>query len=500
MAESAQPTEFEEWLKSQNAKQGLINKLIEAGIDSIDVLGEFQLDDMDTLSKEIGLSIAEKMKFKSIGKSIAKRREQSSSDRSPSFTTIVISEKEQSVIDSIHANMKILDKIESELSWLNNGYPQSVNKIKTTKLNLINNTKTKMKNVFDDIRKTLTLKEKELFHELEQIENNINNKNENKEMEILSNSGIALKKARQYLKEQKEICYDLMTNHKNRNERKEKILHIGTEIKKTFDEANKTLTQNMNNINKCTQRNAKMHPNIDFVINNKKYKKITNNMNNFGVIINDENQKSNLNLDINDDEDDVIIKELTKNVNSLNEELKISKLKCVDLQNEMQEIKNKSMNKLNNNNEIMSLLKEENEKMQQQKLRHLSAISTSLTFPNDSKYRWFKEEKEENTPVRILTENPLYIGCIDGSTKENIKPSSLLFVSSIKMDQDITKMTANLRVYIEQKLSTLKFPPRVKTPVKRRCPTCNGTGIIGSSWPCDKCGHSGLRGSGYIYT
>eukprot|EP01083_Nonionella_stella_P211118 763684_1 len=111
MAESAQPTEFEEWLKSQNAKQGLINKLIEAGIDSIDVLGEFQLDDMDTLSKEIGLSIAEKMKFKSIGKSTAKRREQSSSDRSPSFTTIVISEKEQSVIDSIHANMKILDKI-----------------------------------------------------------------------------------------------------------------------------------------------------------------------------------------------------------------------------------------------------------------------------------------------------------------------------------------------------------------------------------------------------
>merc|ERR1712228_65590 len=191
------------------------------------------------------------------------------------------------------------------------------------KLEQINNTKNKIKKIFDDIRDTLNDKQCALLKELEKIQytksNQITNDDE-KEEDVYAFSIRKLQKEKENLSFALESCKNLIKLSKNndaetKQKRKEKMMKIGNNANEKFDATQIELNQNKNLIEQMIEKNSKNNIEIDFVVNDGIYQKILDKIKSIGTLKNeyfDANNQREEKVNIMQDPEDKIIADLTE--------------------------------------------------------------------------------------------------------------------------------------------------------------------------------------------
>eukprot|EP01084_Bolivina_argentea_P014491 27090_1 len=267
---------------------------------------------------------------------------------------IIVSEQEQTVIDQIEGNLQKLQEIEHEKNVLNQKYTNSLSIIKQEKLKQIEIATNKVKNIFKQLSEKLNDQQNIFLKQIENMKSTVSeDQDDEKESDGLKNLGNAIQTIRQYLKEKKHKYNQFTLTNDNRQERKIKIINMGKETKNKFNKTYEELQKNINNINQCISKHETMKINTDFILNEKRYSKIVENLNVIGKYIDKCHEDNN---DVEDivkklqhelELNQITIKtikqqfdaEKTKNqanqsvMNTLNQQLTSEKTKILELQN-----------------------------------------------------------------------------------------------------------------------------------------------------------------------
>eukprot|EP01083_Nonionella_stella_P066709 175894_1 len=217
----------------------------------------------------------------------------------PSILKVIISEKEQLVINTIEASLESLYEMEVVLNSLSEEYPKSLNRINSDKLEKIEIAIQKTNKIFDGISDAINNKRENVLSKLNTMKSQINNdsydKDDDKESDIISNTQNRINETRELLQEQAKLCDELTSSNEKRNERKMKMLNIGKSVTEKYGKTQKILNENIAILNKSIKCNEDAVVNIDFVTNQKKYNKIMEYIDDVGIIINKMFQKSEIN-------------------------------------------------------------------------------------------------------------------------------------------------------------------------------------------------------------
>eukprot|EP01083_Nonionella_stella_P104034 297728_1 len=217
----------------------------------------------------------------------------------PSILKVIISEKEQLVINTIEASLESLYEMEVVLNSLSEEYPKSLNRINSDKLEKIEIAIQKTNKIFDGISDAINNKRENVLSKLNTMKSQINNdsydKDDDKESDIISNTQNRINETRELLQEQAKLCDELTSSNEKRNERKMKMLNICKSITEKYGKTQKILNENIASLNKSIKCNEDAVVDIDFVTNQKKYNKIMEYIDDVGIIINKMFQKSEIN-------------------------------------------------------------------------------------------------------------------------------------------------------------------------------------------------------------
>eukprot|EP01084_Bolivina_argentea_P014490 27088_1 len=212
----------------------------------------------------------------------------------------------------------------------------------------------KVKNIFKQLSEKLNDQQNIFLKQIENMKSTVSeDQDDEKESDGLKNLGNAIQTIRQYLKEKKHKYNQFTLTNDNRQERKIKIINMGKETKNKFNKTYEELQKNINNINQCISKHETMKINTDFILNEKRYSKIVENLNVIGKYIDKCHEDNN---DVEDivkklqhelELNQITIKtikqqfdaEKTKNqanqsvMNTLNQQLTSEKTKILELQN-----------------------------------------------------------------------------------------------------------------------------------------------------------------------
>eukprot|EP01084_Bolivina_argentea_P000299 571_1 len=144
--------------------------------------------------------------------------------------TIVISEAEQAVIDLLKQNLKLLDKINTDLQTLKIEYPKSKQKLYNQKMKQIKTVKTKINSTFDHLFDALNKRKQFLLQQVNNIKLTQNTYDEKKknddekefETDIINICENKIKNLKIFLKENEEKYDKIISTNKDKTDRKKK--------------------------------------------------------------------------------------------------------------------------------------------------------------------------------------------------------------------------------------------------------------------------------------
>eukprot|EP01084_Bolivina_argentea_P215845 366540_1 len=216
--------------------------------------------------------------------------------------TIILSQEEQNVMDTIKQNLKSLEETEHELNKLKHEYPKSKQNVDNRKLEQIKKTKTKINEIFDNLFNALNKRKQALVDQLNVLSLDKNNYNNNdckdddeKEIDVISLCQQNIVNSRKYLKEKEKQYNNLISTNKNKSERKNNVLNMGQNVKNEFNETQNILNKNMEIINQKIEQNNQCKVNIDYIINDILYNQANDIIGNLGNIMNKYNMKNAIN-------------------------------------------------------------------------------------------------------------------------------------------------------------------------------------------------------------
>ena len=157
------------------------------------------------------------------------------------IVTVVLSEKEQAVIDDIKMNLKTVDGMEEEVNRLKSQYPKSQQRVENMEKEQITAITAKINETFDGLFAALTQRKQALLEQLNLIETKKkeeddakHNDDDEKEVDELIVCTEKIDNLRQFLKD-KEVKYnDLLSAQKDSAERQSEILQIGKDVHSEF--------------------------------------------------------------------------------------------------------------------------------------------------------------------------------------------------------------------------------------------------------------------------
>ena len=151
-----------------------------------------------------------------------------------SVVTIVLSEKEQAVIDGIKSKLKTLDEVQEEVNRLKSEYPQSQQRVENLKTTQFEAVTVQIKETFDPLISALTLRKQSLLNQLNDIKLAMESEHDELKEDELTECTQNINDLRHFLKEQQEKYHGLISVEKDHAERQSEILEIGNEVNSQF--------------------------------------------------------------------------------------------------------------------------------------------------------------------------------------------------------------------------------------------------------------------------
>ena len=189
-------------------------------------------------------------------------------NETPGKPFVVISEKEENILQSLQTNLDELTEKDKLTKSLNKKYEQSINDMNTRKTSKINTTKNKILSYFEKTINEISVKKQELLQELNTFnkENVIQDISEQKESQIISESKILIKEAKHHLSQTLSECNHIIQASMNmdRDERKKKIININNEAIMQYIQMKNTLESNIAMIKDAIKQNNSVTFDIDF--------------------------------------------------------------------------------------------------------------------------------------------------------------------------------------------------------------------------------------------
>eukprot|EP01083_Nonionella_stella_P115730 343428_1 len=209
---------------------------------------------------------------------------------------LIVYEEEEEVCDKALVYLKEIGKFQSKLNDLNEAIPKCVEAVANKKHQKIEDTKTKINDLFDNITTALKRKRHELLNELQQIANELNDNNDAKDEPCNGSDDLAntingtLNESRSYLQSKLDWCqqqiHDPQGNNKNyRKQRKINIVALGAEIECHFMETKAIINDNMQKMEGMVDKYESFTPKIDCVYSQLAYDSMLSSIDSFGEIM-----------------------------------------------------------------------------------------------------------------------------------------------------------------------------------------------------------------------
>ena len=198
---------------------------------------------------------------------------------------IIISEEEQSVMDSIQSKLKRLHNVEQRINELNESYTQSCVRIRNNKSKQLDVAETEVIKSFDELTAALNGRKTVLLKQIEEMKDADDEKKENS---LLQESTKLIRVSRQYLNSQLELCEELTLVNDNRPARKSKIINIGRCVVDKFSSTDVLLSGNIDDIQKQINDQNSSNRHIQFRLIDKARKFMKDDIANIGQICTEE--------------------------------------------------------------------------------------------------------------------------------------------------------------------------------------------------------------------
>eukprot|EP01084_Bolivina_argentea_P006352 12034_1 len=260
--------DFNEWIHQNGLKEIKVN-LIKYKMTTIDTIStqsaEFRQFMCDPVVLTTKAYLMPKL-FAAIDK-IAKQSIATSDIMSKS-KHIIVTEEENSVLDTLQTKLKELDIFQKTVDRLTKELPQSVHRMKQEKLNQIQRANKKITALFDKLDAALKKSKEKIMNDLNEIKLDIVNEqimDGNKENDVLTQCTIKL-----------ELCHEKLETMHNmqRKERKKQIINIGKEVNRKWNKTKNTLNIDCRNIQQIIDKNNNCVPNIEQIVNIRKYENL----------------------------------------------------------------------------------------------------------------------------------------------------------------------------------------------------------------------------------
>eukprot|EP01084_Bolivina_argentea_P003043 5679_1 len=208
---------------------------------------------------------------------------------STSVITIVVSEKEQAVVNKIETNLKTLDEIQEKINTLAIEFPQSEQKLEQQKLQKIKTTKIKINQTFANLFDALNKRKEYLLNQLNNTTSKDNNNDykhndDEKKSDIITSCKKSVTNLRKFLKQKKTNYNKLIRTKKHKSERETNILNMGQNVENEFIKTHTEIQTNMETLNKQISKNNNTNMDINFIVD-AKYDEILNVIPNLGKIV-----------------------------------------------------------------------------------------------------------------------------------------------------------------------------------------------------------------------
>eukprot|EP01084_Bolivina_argentea_P006351 12030_1 len=312
--------DFNEWIHQNGLKEIKVN-LIKYKMTTIDTIStqsaEFRQFMCDPVVLTTKAYLMPKL-FAAIDK-IAKQSIATSDIMSKS-KHIIVTEEENSVLDTLQTKLKELDIFQKTVDRLTKELPQSVHRMKQEKLNQIQRANKKITALFDKLDAALKKSKEKIMNDLNEIKLDIVNEqimDGNKKNDVLTQCAKTLNLEKQYLTTKLELCHEKLETMHNmqRKERKKQIINIGKDVNQKWNKSKNILNVDCRKIQQIIDKNNKCTVNIEFIVNVEKQKNVMKNMKHIGNIKKYENLLS-MDLDIKESQDDIVYNKDDNNNNN----------------------------------------------------------------------------------------------------------------------------------------------------------------------------------------
>eukprot|EP01083_Nonionella_stella_P157850 512938_1 len=236
---------------------------------------------------------------------------------------IIISEQEEAVNNQIQQNIKTIEQIQKQTDILKTKYSQSIKQSKQQTLKQINAATAKISTIFKTLSDRVTVQQNKYLKQMNKLEEDVSNDQNPQHLNLVKDLATTIKEVTTYLNERQQQYDTLTSSNDDRKNRKNIVIKMGDEMKNEFDQKYERLTKHMKTINDCIAEHQSMKIIIDFVLNEKRYDKISKQIESIGQIINVRYDPSSENPHMPqfDHEDDTELEVAKQLINALKQSL-----------------------------------------------------------------------------------------------------------------------------------------------------------------------------------
>ena len=205
-------------------------------------------------------------------------------DVAEKIITVVLSEKEQAVVERIKREFGKADQLEKEVSRLKTDYPKSQIHFENAKKKRIAAVTAQINVTFNALFAALSYRKEHLLQRLKTLENEAQNDDDEKKTDDISLCAENIGHLKSFLKHKEKEYHGLISGEKNNAQRRREILQIGNDVDNTVSAMRTDIEESTENLRKQMRINTGTGFVVDFMKSSETYDRILSDIGKLGDI------------------------------------------------------------------------------------------------------------------------------------------------------------------------------------------------------------------------